>query len=131
MYIHVYIYMYIVWIHTTLTKNGGTAELEPCCMYIAIYYVQKNGGKVPQPKCPQLRHFVPGHLKYLYVYIYIYIYIPSVYIYIYISYIYTYIYIYYIYICIFMSVRLYDYTSLCARHSGWTQRGLNPRGGTG
>ena len=43
-------------------------------MYIAIYYVQKNGGKVPQPKRPQLRHFVPGHDKdILYIYICIYV----------------------------------------------------------
>ena len=39
-------------------------------VYIAICYVQKNGGKVPQPKRPQLRHFVPGHHKDTYIYIY-------------------------------------------------------------
>ena len=47
------------------------------------------------------------------------------------SYIYIYFISFYIYICIFVSVCLYVYTLLCARHSGWTQRGLNPRGGGG
>ena len=47
------------------------SRAEPCCTYIAIYYVQKNGGKVPQPKRPQLRHFVPGHHKDTHIYIYI------------------------------------------------------------
>ena len=53
--------------------------------------------------------------------------------YIYISYAYIYIYVYIPSICILYiytstSLCLYVYTFLCARNSGWTQRGLNPRG---
>ena len=48
------------------------SRAEQCCMYIATYYVQKNGGKVPQPKRPQLRHSVPGHHEDTHTQIYIY-----------------------------------------------------------
>ena len=73
------------------------------CVYIYTYrmdtyYVNKNGGKVPQPKRPQLRHFVPGHHKDTYIYIYKCV-----------SYIYEYIYIYYLYIIYTISVS----TCLC------------------
>ena len=54
------------------------SRAEPCCLYIARYYVQKNGGKVPQPKRPQLRHFVPCHHKDTYIYIYTHIYIYTI-----------------------------------------------------
>ena len=83
---------------------------------------------------------------YICIYIYMYICISSLYIYIlfkykYMSYIYIYIlYISYIYIYILYTyilniyiiyICLYVCTFLCARHSGWTQLGLNPWAGGG
>ena len=129
------------------------SRAEPCCMYIAIYYVQKNGGKVPQTKRPQLRHFVPGHPRDTHTHIYIYICVCVCLSYFYI-YIYVYIYIYiclYVYIYIYLSLfvlylyqHLYVCTSVCLQLSlrncrflyqmdaaGFEPAGGGERGGTG
>ena len=109
-YIYIYICIYIcIYRMDTYYANkkwcqSGSIEAyraEPCCMYIAIYCVQKNGGKVPQPRRPQLRHFVPGHHKDIYIYMFV------LYLYIYVC---IYIYILFIYLSIYtISIS----TSLC------------------
>ena len=130
------------------------SRAEPCCMYIAIYYVQKNGGKVPQPKRPQLIHFVPGHDKdiftYIHIHIYIYIYVCVCVCVLYLNlYIYIFIFIYlfilytisistslWLYVCMFTPFSIRNCRFLCQMDAagfepagGGEGRGLNPRGG--